>query len=147
MGEYDSEELSKIVAELNRAAPTQKRATGRGPQSTPTLDKLLNTAASRNASDILLVAGAPAMLRVTGNLTPASGPPLDAEEVRSLVTPLLEPPQLDELQRVKSIDFGFFREGIGRFRVNVHHQRGTLAACIRLLPSKIPSLESLHLPA
>ena len=147
MGEYDSEELSKIVAELNRAAPSQKRTPARGSQATPTLDKLLNLAAARNASDILLVAGAPAMLRVTGNLTPASGPPLDAEEVRSLVTPLLEPAQLDELQRVKSLDFGFFRDGIGRFRVNVHHQRGTLAACIRLLPSKIPSLESLHLPA
>jgi twitching motility protein PilT len=146
MGEYDSE-LSKIVAELNRAAPSQKPASTRGSQATPTLDKLLNLAAARNASDILLVAGAPAMLRVTGNLTPASGPPLDAEEVRSLVTPLLEPAQLDELQRIKSLDFGFFRDGIGRFRVNVHHQRGTLAACIRLLPSKIPSLESLHLPS
>ena len=146
MGEYDSEELSKIVAELNRAAPSQKRVPARGSQATPTLDKLLNLAAARNASDILLVAGAPAMLRVTGNLTPASGPPLDAEEVRTLVTPLLEPAQLEELQRVKSLDFGFFRDGIGRFRVNVHHQRGTLAACIRLLPSKIPSLESLHLP-
>src|ERR1019366_5146503 len=147
MGEYDSKELSKLVAELNRAAPSQKRAPARGSQATPTLDKLLNLAAARNASDILLVAGAPAMLRVTGNLTPASGPPLDAEEVRNLVTPLLEPAQLDELQRVKSLDFGFFRDGIGRFRVNVHHQRGTLAACIRLLPSKIPSLESLHLPS
>jgi twitching motility protein PilT len=147
MGEYDSEELSKIVAELNRAAPSQKRAAPHGSQATPTLDKLLNLAAARNASDILLVAGAPAMLRVTGNLTPASGPPLDGEEVRSLLAPLLEPAQLDELQRVKSLDFGFFRDGIGRFRVNVHHQRGTLAACIRLLPSRIPSLESLHLPA
>jgi twitching motility protein PilT len=150
MGEYDSEELSKIVAELNRAAPSQKRAPtlvrGDGGQATPTLDRLLNLAASRNASDILLVAGAPAMLRVTGNLTPAASAVLDAEEVRGMVTPLLEPSQADELQRVKSLDFGFFRDGIGRFRVNVHHQRGTLAACIRLLPSKIPSLDSLHLP-
>jgi twitching motility protein PilT len=38
------------------------------------------------------------------------------------------------------------RENLGRFRVNIHHQRGTLAASIRLLPSRIPSLESLHLP-
>jgi twitching motility protein PilT len=44
------------------------------------------------------------------------------------------------------VDLSFVRENLGRFRVNIHHQRGTLAASIRLLPSRIPSLESLHLP-
>jgi twitching motility protein PilT len=44
------------------------------------------------------------------------------------------------------VDLSFLRENLGRFRVNIHYQRGTLAASIRLLPSKIPSLESLHLP-
>jgi twitching motility protein PilT len=44
------------------------------------------------------------------------------------------------------VDLSFMRENLGRFRVNIHHQRGTLAASIRLLPSRIPSLESLHLP-
>ena len=148
MGEYDSE-LSKIVAELNRAAPSQKQPAGmgRGPQSTASLDKVLQQAAGRGASDILLVVGAPVMLRVTGNLAPVPGPALDAEDVRSLVLPLLESQQAEELHRNKTVDFGFYREGLGRFRVNIHHQRGTLAACIRLLPSKIPTLESLHLPA
>jgi twitching motility protein PilT len=50
------------------------------------------------------------------------------------------------LHRAKSVDLCFSREGIGRFRANVHHQRGTIAASIRLLPEKIPTLESLHLP-
>jgi twitching motility protein PilT len=63
-----------------------------------------------------------------------------------MVLPLLEPAQADELQKQKSVDLGFARDGLGRFRVNIHHQRGTLAASIRLLPSRIPSLESLHLP-
>ena len=66
--------------------------------------------------------------------------------MRSLVLPLLEPAQLTELQTKKSVDLSFVRENLGRFRVNIHHQRGTLAASIRLLPSRIPSLESLHLP-
>jgi len=145
MGEYDSE-LSKIVAELNRAAPSQKTPSSRSPQSTASLDKVLQQAAGRMASDILLVAGAPVMLRVTGNLVTAPGPALDAEDVRSLVLPLLETHQAEELHKNKTVDFGFFRESLGRFRVNIHHQRGTLAACIRLLPSKIPTLESLHLP-
>ncbi len=145
MSEYDNE-LSKIVAELNRAAPSQKYAAARTGQSTPSLDQLLHTAAGRGASDVLLIAGAPAMLRVTGNLTPGAGAVLEADDVRSLVLPLLEPAQLEELQKRKSVDLSFVRENLGRFRVNIHHQRGTLAASIRLLPSRIPSLESLHLP-
>src|SRR6202000_614290 len=61
--------------------------------------------------------------------------------------PLLTASQADELQREKSLDFCFVRNSIGRFRANFHHQRGTLAASIRLLPAQIPSLESLHLPS
>jgi twitching motility protein PilT len=145
MSEYDNE-LSKIVAELNRAAPSQKYAAARTGQSTASLDQLLHAAAARGASDVLLIAGAPAMLRVTGNLTPLAGAVLEADDVRGLVLPLLEPAQLDELQKRKSVDLSFVRDNLGRFRVNIHHQRGTLAASIRLLPSRIPSLESLHLP-
>src|SRR5208282_2066055 len=72
--------------------------------------------------------------------------PLDAEEIRKLLLPLLTIEQTQELQRAKSVDLCFSREGIGRFRANVHHQRGTVAGSIRLLPEKIPTLESLHLP-
>jgi twitching motility protein PilT len=146
MSEYDSE-LSKIVAELNRAAPSQKTAAARLPQSTASLDQLLHAAANRGASDVLLIVGAPAMLRINGVLASGGAASLDAEDVRSLVLPLLEPAQLEELQKKKSVDLSFMRENLGRFRVNIHHQRGTLAASIRLLPSRIPSLESLHLPA
>lgn len=57
MPEYDNE-LSQIVAELNRAAPSQKSSSpARGPQSTASLDLLLASAAGRHASDILLIAG------------------------------------------------------------------------------------------
>jgi twitching motility protein PilT len=144
VGEYNNE-LSELVAQLNRAAPSQKTA-ARVPQSTASLDGLLHTAAGRNASDVLLIAGATPMLRINGNLVPAGGPALDGEDVKSHVLPLLEPWQLEELQKKKSVDLSFVRENLGRFRVNIHHQRATLAASIRLLPSRIPSLESLHLP-
>jgi len=144
MGEYDTE-LSRIVEELNRAAPSQKPLAG-APSASASLDQLLDFAAKRDASDILLVAGAAPVLRVNGALTLGSGAPLEPEDIRRWVLPLLAPSQLEELQRRKSVDFGFVRENLGRFRINLHHQRGTLAASIRLLPSKIPSLESLHLP-
>jgi twitching motility protein PilT len=148
MGGYDTE-LSKIVAELNRAAPSQKttgavlRPTS---QSTASLDELLRYAAARGASDVLVIVGAPAMLRVNGALVASAGAVMEPDDVRGMVLPLLEPWQLDELQKKKSVDLSFMRENLGRFRINIHHQRGTLAASIRLLPSRIPSLESLHLP-
>jgi twitching motility protein PilT len=153
LAEYDRE-LSKIVAELNRAAPSQKavtRASGSPAGPTASFEELLHFAGRRGASDILLIAGAPIVLRVNGALLPVagdpnSGAPLEAEDVRAAVLPLLEPAQLEELQRRKAVDFGFEREGLGRFRINVHHQRGTLAASVRLLPARIPTLESLHLP-
>ncbi|HUK17446.1 MAG TPA: PilT/PilU family type 4a pilus ATPase [Bryobacteraceae bacterium] len=147
MGDYDHE-LSKIVAELNRAAPSQQRPAGaRVHTSTASLEQLLAGAGGRNASDVLLISGAPVVLRINGALSIGTGPALDPEDVRSLVLPLLEPAQSEELQKKRTIDFSFVRESLGRFRVNIHYQRGTLAASIRLLPSRTPSLESLHLPA
>ena len=101
MGEYDNEELSRIVAELNRAAPSQKSSSfsaSRIPQSTASLDKLLSTAATRNASDVVIVVGAPAVYRISGALSLASGPPFDAEDIRSLLLPLLEPELLPLLE-------------------------------------------------
>ena len=125
MSEYDKE-LSQIVAELNRAAPSQKASAQRVAQSTASLDRLLELAARRGASDIVLVAGAPAILRIGGALAPGVGEALDPEDVRGLVTPLLETWQLEELQKKKSVDLSFAREGLGRFRMNIHHQRGRL---------------------
>jgi twitching motility protein PilT len=139
MPEYESE-LSKLVDQLNRAATSAK---SNGKRS---LDQLLEVALRSTASDIILVAGSPVMLRVNGALTPDSAPPLTAEDIRGILLPLLAPTQLEELQKQRSLDFCFVRGSIGRFRANFHHQRGTLAAAIRLLPEQIPSLESLHLP-
>ena len=142
-----NDELEQIVAELNRAAPGSRTTHLEAPQSTASLDHLLAYAAERSASDLLLIAGSPVALRVDGKLAPAAGPALAADDTRNLLLPLLTPKQHQELQRNKSVDFCFFRETIGRFRANVHHQRGTLAGSLRLLPARIPTLESLHLPA
>jgi twitching motility protein PilT len=146
MPAYD-DELELIVAELNRAAPGSRTMQPDAPQSTATLDQLLSYAAGRSASDLLLIAGAPVALRIDGKLAPAAGPALDPDDTRNALLPLLTAKQQQELQRHKSVDFCFAREAIGRFRANVHYQRGTLAGSIRLLPARIPTLESLHLPA
>lgn len=140
------DELAEIVAQMNRAAPGSRTARTEVPQNLASLDHLLAYAAKRGASDLLLIAGAPVTLRIDGQLTPA-GPLLVSESTRNLLMPLLTGRQTEELQRRKSVDFCFTRDAIGRFRANIHHQRGTLAAAIRLLPARIPTLESLRLPA
>ena len=151
MAGYDHE-LSRIVEELNRAAPGSRPPERALPVRLPegddsSLDQLLAYAARQNASDVLLLAGTPVSLRVNGVLAPAVGPPLSPDDVRHLVVSLLDGRQYEELQKKKSVDFCFARDPTGRFRANIHYQRGTLAASIRLLPARIPTIESLHLPA
>jgi twitching motility protein PilT len=130
-----------LVDELNRSTT----ATRVGENAS--IDRLLAIAVQRGASDVILVAGSAIALRVRGSLTSAAGKPLSSEDIRSLLLPLLTARQSEQLEANKSLDFCFERGPIGRFRANFHHQRGTLAASIRLLPAQIPSLESLHLPA
>ncbi len=134
-------ELSKLVDQLNRSATGVKTSEKRS------IDQLLSVALHNNASDIILMAGSPATLRVNGALTADSGPALSAETIRTMLLPLLTADQAEELQTRKCMDFCFVRGTTGRFRANFHFQRGTLAASIRLLPAQIPSLETLHLPA
>ncbi|HBY60491.1 MAG TPA: type IV pili twitching motility protein PilT [Solibacterales bacterium] len=147
MSEYD-QDLARIVEQLNRAAPGGGRVEKPpGPQSFESLDRLLHQALRQNASDILLVAGSGVVFRVNGALTQGAPPVLENEDIRRLMLPLLSTAQLSEFESRKSLDFCFERDGMGRFRANVHRQRGTVAAAIRLLPARIPTLDSLNLPA
>jgi twitching motility protein PilT len=147
---YYEKELAQIVAELNRAAPGPRDSREPPPAETlanlDSLDQLLVYAVGQMASDLLLIAGAPVTVRVGGELSKPGGPPLEAEDTRSLLLPLLTPSQTQELQRNRAVDLCFHREGIGRFRANIHYQRGTVAGSLRLLPERVPTLESLNLP-
>jgi twitching motility protein PilT len=150
MSEYESD-LSQLVYELNRSLPTAKGGTSEKVEfegdRKSTLDTMLAQAAERGASDIILVAGSGTTLRVNGLLTPATGKALTPEDLRKLLLPLLTSEQTKELEVRRVVDFSFMRGSMGRFRANIHYQRATLAASIRLLPSQMPTLESLHLPA
>ncbi|MFN0172242.1 MAG: type IV pilus twitching motility protein PilT [Bryobacteraceae bacterium] len=147
MPEYD-DKLARLVAELNRAAaPALAQETERVAVSDGSaFDRLLALAVRNEASDLIVVAGAPPTLRSTGGLGSLQGAPLSGDDAREMLLPLLEPRQYEELQKNRSLDFCFLREGLGRFRANIHYQRGTLAGCFRVLPAKIPSLDSLNLP-
>jgi twitching motility protein PilT len=149
MSEYEND-LAQLVYDLNRSLPIAKGESRDkadvGTEKTSTLDPLLTQAAERKASDILLVAGSGVTLRVNGLLTPATGKALTPDDLRKLLLPLLTSEQTKELEARRVVDFSFMRGSLGRFRANIHYQRGTLAASIRLLPGQMPTLESLHLP-
>ena len=139
-------QLTEIVAELNRAVPGARDSRPNIAENLASLDAVLAHAVRLGASDLLLIADVPVTMRIAGTLSHSSGPPLTAEGTRNLLLPLMTSAQSQELQRNKSVDLCFSRESIGRFRANVHYQRGTLAGSVRLLPEKVPTLESLHLP-
>ncbi len=139
MTEYEGE-LSRLVDELNRSARRERS------DEKALLDQLLSAAVQRGASDLLLVAGSPVVLRINGSLTSGVGRVLSDADLRGILLPTLSNEQQKELQLRRTIDFSFVRRSIGRFRANFHYQRGTLAAAIRVLPEQVPSLESLRLP-
>jgi twitching motility protein PilT len=146
---YENQQLADIVAELNRTAQSKEAAPRElldAPADPASLDAVLTHAVRLGASDLLLIAGTPVTLRVAGSLSHSTGAPLTAENTRNLLVSLMTQQQYRDFQRTKSVDFCFSREGIGRFRANVHHQRGTVAGSVRILPDKMPTLESLHLP-
>jgi len=101
---------------------------------------LLAFAASRNASDVLLIAGAPAMLRVNGTWRRLRTASWKRRTCAACCCPCWSRRSWRSAGE-ESVDLGFVREGLGASAINIHSSTGTLAASIRLLPARIPSLE------
>lgn len=111
------------------------------------MELLLEEVVKRKASDLHLQVGVAPMLRVDGALTPVTNTPALTEEmVETLIFTILDEDQKQVLLRDKEFDFSFAFGDLGRFRVNAFHERGNLAAALRLIPSEILSIEQLGLP-
>ncbi|MGD1147115.1 MAG: PilT/PilU family type 4a pilus ATPase [Thermoanaerobaculaceae bacterium] len=163
------EELDAFVRELNSARPGSQpgapdtagfphdgaaaahATVGEGDP----LEKVLTHVVRRDATDLLLVPGSPPVIRVAGRLEVLETPEMDEEDVRSAVAPHVSSQGWRAIQEHGSADFSLRvnptsdaeAHGGFRFRVNLHRQRGCLAAAIRVLPRGIPTLAALGLPA
>ena len=114
----------------------------------PRIDILLEEVIKRKASDLHLQVGLPPMLRVDGALIPVNGTePLTEESIEALIFAILDEDQKQILLKDKEFDFSFAFGDLGRFRVNAFHERGNLAAALRLIPNEILSIEQLGLPS
>ncbi|HYN21143.1 MAG TPA: PilT/PilU family type 4a pilus ATPase [Thermoanaerobaculia bacterium] len=123
-------------------------------QEGESLDLMLVELIRQRASDLLLLAGMPPVFRVDGRLLRAEGAIFDGDELAQMFKPHLGGKSQRDLDERGSADFSLRltpgrEEGSGsrRFRVNLHRQRGQLAASIRALPLEVPDLASLNLPA
>ena len=111
------------------------------------IEILLEEIVRKNASDLHLHVGLPPMMRLDGALTPIEGyQKLNAEEVETLVFAILDEDQRRILLKDKEFDFSFAFGDLGRFRVNAFHERGNLAASLRLIPNQIKTIAELGLP-
>jgi twitching motility protein PilT len=99
------------------------------------------------AVDLLLVAGAAPSVRVNGTLRPLEGAPLDGIEIEEAVLPALPAHARRQYRDGGIADASFRVQGLGRFRVNLHRERGRAAAAIRALPATPPRLDMLGLPS
>ena len=116
-------------------------------QGTPRIEVLLEEVVKRKASDLHLQVGLPPMLRIDGKLAPVPGADiLNDEAVETLIFAILDDDQKQILLKDKEFDFSFAFGDLGRFRVNAFHERGNLAAALRLIANEILTIEQLGLP-
>src|SRR4029077_11077569 len=99
------------------------------------------------ASDIHLKAGLPPMFRVDGSLVPLKdGRRLPPEEVARMAFGIMNEFQKEKFKASNEVDLAYGVPGLGRFRVNVFQQRGTIGAVLRVIPFKVQSIKDLNLP-
>ncbi|MEO7363889.1 MAG: type IV pilus twitching motility protein PilT [Candidatus Saccharimonadales bacterium] len=117
-------------------------------QAQPRIEVLLDEVLKKKASDLHIQVGLAPMLRIDGELLPVTGADiLNEEAVEALIFAILDDDQKQILLKDKEFDFSFAYGDLGRFRVNAFHERGNMAAALRLIPNEILTIEQLGLPA
>jgi twitching motility protein PilT len=110
------------------------------------LQRFLTHLEAEGGSDLHLKPGTPPHVRVDGQLRGAPFEALTAADVEAMVVEALDEGRIGELERTGQTSSGLSVAGLGRFRVAVHRQRGSLAMAIRRVPPEIPELGRLGLP-
>jgi twitching motility protein PilT len=139
-----TDDLDELIRELNATTPDVQAPAP--PGDTTRVERWLRAVAARNGTDLLLVAGAPPSVRIDGRVTALPEGPVDGPEIEEAVLPALAPHARRLYGEQGIADASFRIQGVGRFRINLHRERGRAAAAIRLLPQRVPRLAALQLP-
>jgi twitching motility protein PilT len=137
-------DIDRLILELNATAPPEPASIA--PGTTSRLDRWLQLLANREGSDLLLVAGAPPSLRIKGTIVPLAEGPLDGLDIEEAIIPALAPHARRQYRDHQIADASYRLVNLGRFRINLHRERGRAAAAVRMLPARVPRLATLDLP-
>jgi twitching motility protein PilT len=111
------------------------------------INQLLQTAVASGASDLHLKVGSYPMMRVNGMLVVASEEKrLDRVDTETIAQAILGPDHVEKFKKNQDVDLAYSIDGLGRFRCNVFQQRGTVGMVLRVIPTKIKSIDDLGLP-
>ena len=110
------------------------------------LEKLFRLMADKNASDIFVSAGAPITMKINGLAMPVNPQVLSGEEAKKICYEILKPHQIEKFEKELELNLSFPIEGVGNFRVNMMHQKSTVAAVIRYISTNVPAFDSLGVP-
>ncbi len=111
------------------------------------IDAFLELAVNQGGSDLHMVSGQPPRIRISGDLQPVRFRELSESDVNDFLLEFMQPEDRLVLERNESVDFAYHSETAGRFRVNVYKHVGGIAAAMRAIPTKVPELASIGLPA
>ncbi|MCO5979136.1 PilT/PilU family type 4a pilus ATPase [Ideonella oryzae] len=110
------------------------------------MQRVLQLMAEKGASDLYLSANAPALLKINGQLMPITDHVLAPSMPRTLLAEVLTTEQLEELDQTGELNIGIGIPKVGSFRLSGFKQRNSIAAVVRCVPVKIPSIDTLNLP-
>ena len=127
------------------AAPSAGPPTAKA--SAAFFQKAIKAMVDKKGSDLLLKVGRKPTIRVSGELEQVEElAPLTPQDLKALAEQIMQPKQLKEFMETKEADFAIGVPGVGRFRVNIYWQRGTLAFAFRVIPYEVKTIEELRLP-
>lgn len=110
------------------------------------INDILRTAFQNKASDVHINVGLPPLFRIHTVVAPADFPIVTAEGAERLLRDILPDSRWKAFQELRDADFSYEIPGVGRFRVNAHYQRGTIAIAFRTINDKVRKIEELFLP-
>ena len=110
------------------------------------VEPLFRLMVDKNASDLFFTCFAPVKIKIDGKIMPVNKLELTPKMVKQAAMELMDEDQLEEFTRELEIDFALSKAKLGRFRVNIFHQRGNIGMVLRYIASDLPDLDVLNMP-